>query len=166
MLTTTLCLQTLAKPDLDCPNLPWLCSQDPHLPSEVIDLSQCTDWLAWLWLFLDDKYLLKRVLKYPMKRNYILFNFVSPKPYKGTTLQEMFTTCFLNAWNPCDHACVVASLHSAQIKARILKAPRKVLHLVEANLRKVSGEKQKVFIDSKIYEHRSMKNNFYFWAAW
>lgn len=101
-----------------------------------------------------------------MKRNYILFNFVSPKPYKGTTLQEMFTTCFLNAWNPCDHACVVASLHSAQIKARILKAPRKVLHLVEANLRKVSGEKQKVFIDSKIYEHRSMKNNFYFWAAW
>ena len=78
----------------------------------------------------------------------------------------MFTTCFLNAWNPCDHAGVVASLHYAQIKARILKAPRRVLHWVEANSRKVSGEKQRAFIDSKMYERRSMKNNFYFWAAW
>ena len=54
----------------------------------------------------------------------------------------MFTPHFFNAWNPCDHTCAVSFLQSTKIKARIPKVPGKVLHLVEANLRKVSGETQ------------------------
>jgi len=48
----------------------------------------------------------------------------------------MFTPHFFNAWNPCDHTCAVSPLQSTKIKARILKVPGQVLHLVEAHLRK------------------------------
>ena len=55
------------------------------------------------------------------------------------------------AQKPCEHTFAGASLHSAQIKARTLKAPGQVFHLVAANLSKVSDEKQRAFTDSKTF---------------
>ena len=67
----------------------------------------------------------------------------------------MFTPHFFNAWNPCDHTCAVSPLQSTKIKARILKVPGKVLHLVEANLRKVSGETQSLVQFSSVAQSLS-----------
>lgn len=63
------------------------------------------------------------------------------------------------------HGVPVTTLCDGSLtQARALTAPGKVLRLLVANLRKISGEKWRA--SAKIDKSRSMKNNFYFWVTW